>query len=57
MLLMFDEKATGSSVGHMSCFGDIAGLLQEIAIDAATKVCRLNEEIKGLANLAFRLCH
>ncbi|CAH8352130.1 unnamed protein product [Eruca vesicaria subsp. sativa] len=30
-------SATGSSVDHMSCFGDAAGRLQETALDASTK--------------------
>ncbi|KAL1190767.1 hypothetical protein V5N11_013312 [Cardamine amara subsp. amara] len=57
-------EATGSSVEHMSCFGDAAGRLQETALDAATKgnryinsCLRLNEEIKGVENLAARLKH
>ncbi|ESQ55017.1 hypothetical protein EUTSA_v10026496mg [Eutrema salsugineum] len=58
------SEATGSSVEHMSCFGDAAGRLQESALDAATKgnryinsCLRLNEEIKGVENLAARLKH
>ncbi|KFK28892.1 hypothetical protein AALP_AA7G061700 [Arabis alpina] len=58
------SEATGSSVDHMSCFGDAAGRLQETALDAATKgnryinsCLRLNEEIKGVENLAARLKH
>ncbi|XP_019086019.1 PREDICTED: uncharacterized protein LOC104717975 [Camelina sativa] len=58
------SEATGSSVDHMSCFGDAAGRLQESALDAATKgnryinsCLRLNEEIKGVENLAARLKH
>ncbi|KAG7546481.1 BLOC-1-related complex subunit 6 [Arabidopsis suecica] len=57
-------EATGSSVDHMTCFGDAAGRLQENALDAATKgnryinsCLRLNEEIKGVENLAARLKH
>ncbi|CAE6181099.1 unnamed protein product [Arabidopsis arenosa] len=58
------SEATGSSVDHMTCFGDAAGRLQENALDAATKgnryinsCLRLNEEIKGVENLAARLKH
>ncbi|CAA7037156.1 unnamed protein product [Microthlaspi erraticum] len=58
------SEATGSSVDHMSCFGDAAGRLQVTALDAATKgnryinsCLRLNEEIKGVENLAARLKH
>ncbi|CAN7051587.1 unnamed protein product [Brassica oleracea var. botrytis] len=54
--------ATGSSVDHMTCFGDAAGRLQETALDASTKgnryinsCLRLNEEIKGVDTLAARL--
>ncbi|CAN6879361.1 unnamed protein product [Brassica oleracea] len=56
------SEATGSSVDHMTCFGDAAGRLQETALDASTKgnryinsCLRLNEEIKGLETLAPRL--
>ncbi|CAN7081519.1 unnamed protein product [Brassica oleracea var. botrytis] len=58
------SEATGSSVDHMTCFGDAAGRLQETALDASTKgnryinsCLRLNEEIKGLETLAARLKH
>ncbi|CAN8274150.1 unnamed protein product [Cochlearia groenlandica] len=58
------SEATSSSVDHMSCFGDAAGRLQETALDAATKgnryinsCLRLNEEIKGVEDLAARLKH
>ncbi|KAF2533461.1 hypothetical protein F2Q70_00032959 [Brassica cretica] len=58
------SEATGSSVDHMTCFGDAAGRLQETALDASTKgnryinsCLRLNEEIKGLETLAPRLKH
>ncbi|XP_010439186.1 PREDICTED: uncharacterized protein LOC104722679 [Camelina sativa] len=58
------SEATGSSVDHMSCFGDAAGRLQESALDVATKgnryinsCLRLKEEIKGVENLAARLKH
>ncbi|CAH8360082.1 unnamed protein product [Eruca vesicaria subsp. sativa] len=58
------SEATSSSVDHMSCFGDAAGRLQETALDASTKgnryinsCLRLNEEIKGVENLAARLKH
>ncbi|XP_048605451.1 uncharacterized protein LOC106441294 [Brassica napus] len=56
--------ATGSSVDHMTCFGDAAGRLQETALDASTKgnryinsCLRLNEEIKGVDTLAAQLKH
>ncbi|XP_056854956.1 uncharacterized protein LOC130504357 isoform X2 [Raphanus sativus] len=56
------SEATGSSVDHMTCFGDAAGRLQETALDASTKgnryinsCLRLNEEIKGVETLAARL--
>ncbi|KAJ4912962.1 eukaryotic translation initiation factor 3A [Raphanus sativus] len=58
------SEATSSSVDHMTCFGDAAGRLQETALDASTKgnryinsCLRLNEEIKGVENLAARLKH
>ncbi|KAJ4869459.1 eukaryotic translation initiation factor 3A [Raphanus sativus] len=58
------SEATGSSVDHMTCFGDAAGRLQETALDASTKgnryinsCLRLNEEIKGVETLAARLKH
>ncbi|CAN8274138.1 unnamed protein product [Cochlearia groenlandica] len=58
------SEATSSSVDHMTCFGDAAGRLQETALDAATKgnryinsCLRLNEEIKGVEDLAARLKH
>ncbi|CDY10875.1 BnaC01g14900D [Brassica napus] len=58
------SEATSSSVDHMGCFGDAAGRLQETALDASTKgnryinsCLRLNEEIKGVENLAARLKH
>lgn len=53
---------TESSVQHMQCYSEAAGLLQDAAIDAATKgnrfvnAClRLNEEMKGVGNLAAQL--
>ncbi|XP_021906009.1 uncharacterized protein LOC110820737 isoform X1 [Carica papaya] len=55
-------KVTSSSVDHMHCFGDAVGCLQESALDAATKgnrfinsCLRLNEEMKGIENLASQL--
>ncbi|KAL0727216.1 hypothetical protein Bca4012_023309 [Brassica carinata] len=58
------SEAMNSSVDHMSCFGDAAGRLQETALDASTKgnryinsCLRLNEEIKGVENVAARLKH
>ncbi|KAG2328567.1 hypothetical protein Bca52824_011295 [Brassica carinata] len=40
--VILEKSAIGSSVDHMSCFGDVAGLLQETGeikntLDAATK--------------------
>ncbi|KAL0873505.1 hypothetical protein Bca101_023210 [Brassica carinata] len=62
------SEAMNSSVDHMSCFGDAAGRLQETgeiktlpSLDASTKgnryinsCLRLNEEIKGVENVAAR---
>ncbi|XP_031097725.1 uncharacterized protein LOC116001908 isoform X2 [Ipomoea triloba] len=54
--------ATSNSIEHMSCFNDAAGRLQECALDAATRgnryinsSLRLNEEMKGIENLAGQL--
>ncbi|CAI9094083.1 OLC1v1029741C1 [Oldenlandia corymbosa var. corymbosa] len=56
------SQVTSTSVDHMSCFSDAAGRLQESALDAATKgnryinsCLRLNEEMKGIDNLASQL--
>nr|GMD75169.1 Filamin A-interacting protein [Ipomoea batatas] len=56
------SEATSNSIEHMSCFNDAAGRLQECALDAATKgnryinsSLRLNEEMKGIENLAGQL--
>ncbi|KAL6177266.1 hypothetical protein ACLB2K_048792 [Fragaria x ananassa] len=56
------SEVTSNSVDHMSCFSDAAGRLQESVLDAATKgnryinsCLRLNEEIKGVENLALQL--
>ncbi|XP_021906023.1 uncharacterized protein LOC110820737 isoform X2 [Carica papaya] len=56
------SEVTSSSVDHMHCFGDAVGCLQESALDAATKgnrfinsCLRLNEEMKGIENLASQL--
>ncbi|XP_027081736.2 uncharacterized protein [Coffea arabica] len=56
------SQVTRTSVDHMSCFSDAAGRLQESALDAATKgnryinsCLRLNEEMKGIDNLASQL--
>ncbi|XP_062105130.1 uncharacterized protein LOC133816843 [Humulus lupulus] len=53
---------TSNSVDHMQCFSDAAGRLQESVLDAATKgnryinsCLRLNEEMKGIDNLATQL--
>uniref|UniRef100_M1AWY8 BLOC-1-related complex subunit 6 C-terminal helix domain-containing protein n=1 Tax=Solanum tuberosum TaxID=4113 RepID=M1AWY8_SOLTU len=55
-------QVTSTSVDHMICFGDAAGRVQECALDAATKgnryinsCLRLNEEMKGIDNLATQL--
>ncbi|KAL6174711.1 hypothetical protein ACLB2K_051357 [Fragaria x ananassa] len=56
------SEVTSNSVDHMSCFSDAAGRLQESVLDAATKgnryinsCLRLNEEMKGVENLALQL--
>ena len=56
------SEVTGSSIEHMRCHSDAAGLLQDASIDAATKgnrfinAClRLNEEMKSMAALANQL--
>ncbi|KAK1266413.1 hypothetical protein QJS04_geneDACA000410 [Acorus gramineus] len=56
------SEVTSSSVDHISCFSDVAGRLQESALDAATKgnryinsFLRLNEEMKGMESLAMQL--
>ncbi|KAK6947784.1 BLOC-1-related complex subunit 6, C-terminal helix [Dillenia turbinata] len=56
------SQVTGSSVDHMRCFSDAAGKLQECTLDAATKgnryinsCLRLNEEMKGIDNLALQI--
>ncbi|KAE8055386.1 hypothetical protein FH972_012226 [Carpinus fangiana] len=56
------SEVTSSSVDHMHCFNDAAGRLQESVLDAATKgnryinsCLRLNEEMKGVDNLAMQL--
>ncbi|KAL3498847.1 hypothetical protein ACH5RR_041579 [Cinchona calisaya] len=56
------SQVSSTSVDHMSCFSDAAGHLQESALDAATKgnryinsCLRLNEEVKGIDNLASQL--
>ncbi|XP_050378216.1 uncharacterized protein LOC126795419 [Argentina anserina] len=56
------SEVTGNSVDHMRCFSDAAGGLQESVLDAATKgnrymnsCLRLNEEMKGVDNLALQL--
>ncbi|XP_060207055.1 uncharacterized protein LOC132634905 [Lycium barbarum] len=56
------SQVTSTSVDHMNCFGDAAGRVQECALDAATKgnryinsCLRLNEEMKGIDNLATQL--
>ncbi|GAB2277389.1 hypothetical protein Dimus_012093 [Dionaea muscipula] len=55
-------EVTGTSVDHMQCFSDAAGRLQESAIEAAARgnrfinsCLRLNEEMKGVDNLAVQL--
>ncbi|KAF5202200.1 hypothetical protein FRX31_008214 [Thalictrum thalictroides] len=56
------SQVTSSSVDHMQCFSDAAGRIQESALDAATRgnryinsCLRLNEEMKGVENLAMQL--
>ncbi|KAI5655473.1 hypothetical protein M9H77_32660 [Catharanthus roseus] len=49
------SQVTGTSIDHMSCFGDAAGRLQECALDATTKGNRLNEEMKRVPDLAIKL--
>ncbi|XP_068646689.1 uncharacterized protein [Aristolochia californica] len=56
------SEVTGTSVEHMHCFLDAVGHLQESALDAATKgnhyissSLRLNQEMKGIENLAMQL--
>ncbi|RAL44377.1 hypothetical protein DM860_011654 [Cuscuta australis] len=56
------SEVTSNSIDHMNCFSDAAGRLQECALDAATKgnhyinsSLRLNEEMKGIENLASQL--
>lgn len=56
------SEVTGSSVDHMKCHSEAAGLLQDASIDAAAKgqrfinAClRLNEEMKSVGNLAAQL--
>ncbi|GAY39117.1 hypothetical protein CUMW_041920 [Citrus unshiu] len=56
------SEVTSSSVDHMQCFSDAAGRLQESVLNAATKgnhyinsCLRLNEEMKGIDNLAAQL--
>ncbi|EXB37348.1 hypothetical protein L484_024274 [Morus notabilis] len=61
-LRMALSEITSNSVDHMHCFSDAAGRLQESVLDAATKgnryinsCLRLNEEMKGIDNLAMQL--
>eukprot|EP00262_Sarcandra_glabra_P019407 TRINITY_DN7301_c2_g2_i1.p1 TRINITY_DN7301_c2_g2~~TRINITY_DN7301_c2_g2_i1.p1 ORF type:complete len:171 (+),score=34.31 TRINITY_DN7301_c2_g2_i1:64-513(+) len=56
------SEVTSTSVEHMRCFNDVAGQLQESALDAASKgnryinsCLRLNEELKGIESLAMQL--
>ncbi|KAJ0970183.1 hypothetical protein J5N97_023060 [Dioscorea zingiberensis] len=56
------SEVTTTSVENMQCFSDVVGRLQESALDAATKgnryinsCLRLNEEMKGMDNLAMQL--
>jgi hypothetical protein len=56
------SQVTGSSVEHMRCYNDVAGQVQESALDATSKgnrfinACmRLNEEMKGMGSLAAQL--
>lgn len=56
------SEVTGSSIEHMRCHSEAAGLLQDASIDAASKgqrfinAClRLNEEMKSVGSLAAQL--
>ncbi|WOL10112.1 hypothetical protein Cni_G18866 [Canna indica] len=56
------SEVTSTSLENMQCFNDVVGRLQVSALDAATKgsryinsCLRLNEEMKGLDNLAMQL--
>lgn len=56
------SEVTGSSIEHMRCHSEAAGLLQDASIDAAAKgqrfinAClRLNEEMKSTGSLAAQL--
>lgn len=56
------SEVTGSSIEHMRCHSEAAGLLQDASIDAASKgqrfinAClRLNEEMKHVGSLAAQL--
>ena len=56
------SEVTGSSIEHMRCHSEAAGLLQDASIDAANKgqrfinAClRLNEEMKSMGTLAAQL--
>lgn len=56
------SEVTGSSIEHMRCHSEAAGLLQDASIDAASKgnkfinAClRLNEEMKSMGSLAAQL--
>ncbi|KAH9325179.1 hypothetical protein KI387_005357, partial [Taxus chinensis] len=55
------SQVTSSSVEHMQCYNDVAGQMQESALDAASKgnrfinaSLRLNDEMKGTGNLAVQ---
>jgi len=56
------SEVTGSSIEHMRCHSEAAGLLQDASIDAASKgqrfinsCLRLNEEMKSIGSLATQL--
>lgn len=56
------SQVTSTSVEHLSCYSEVAGHVQETALDAAAKgnrfinAClRLNEEMKGMSNMAAQL--
>ncbi|KAH7281079.1 hypothetical protein KP509_36G028900 [Ceratopteris richardii] len=56
------SNVTSSSVKHLECYNDVAGHVQETALDAAMKgnkfinAClRLNEEMKGMGVLARQI--
>ncbi|XP_062190564.1 uncharacterized protein LOC133893540 [Phragmites australis] len=56
------SNVTSTSAENMECLGDVAGRLQESALEASSKgnkyinsCVRLNEEMRGLESLAMQL--